>query len=485
MTTEKSKCNNKLYYIHSAITLLLMFGFQFIPPVEPLTLLGMQVLGIFLGLLYAWTFVDFTWPSLMGMVALGLTGYAPMTTIFAQGFGADLAILVFFSFVLSSYLSKVGLTQIIANWFISRPINIGRPWVLALMIFLSAYFLGAVMSLTATIIIIWSIYYKLCDAIGLKPREKYPVLVLLGIAYSAMLGYTIFPFKPMAALVLNIVTESTGLVVDSFQFISCMMIFSLICLVVYVLICKYIFRPDTGILKNDTDHFAELRGAILNKEQKVASFVTIGFIVVAVLPSILPNWPWVGVLKSLGMTGALVTALSVGIFLRLKSGEPMLDFNKVANRDISWDIVIMLVATTPISKALNSPESGVMTFIVGHLEPVVAHLSPTLFVLVFVAFCAILTQFAHNLVAAAVMTPIMCQFALALGADPILIGMMMAFVLNVGIATPGGSTPGALAYANRHWISAGQAYGYNFIIFTVNLFLVLTVGLFLMQLMIG
>lgn len=126
-----------------------------------------------------------------------------------------------------------------------------------------------------------------------------------------------------------------------------------------------------------------------------------------------------------------------------------------------------------------------MDFIVGHMNPIINGLSPLLFTLVFVTFCALLTQVAHNLVAAAVMSPIMCQFALALGADPILIAMMMAFVLTVGIATPGGSTPGALAFANRHWISAGQAYGYKFMIFIMNSILTLTVGLCLMKWFVG
>ena len=39
-----------------------MFGFGGeLPPVEPLTALGMRLIGIILGLLYGWIFIDIVW----------------------------------------------------------------------------------------------------------------------------------------------------------------------------------------------------------------------------------------------------------------------------------------------------------------------------------------------------------------------------------------------------------------------------------------
>ena len=42
------------YYLHAVVCLLIMFGFGQLPPVEPLTPLGMNLIGIFLGVLYGW-----------------------------------------------------------------------------------------------------------------------------------------------------------------------------------------------------------------------------------------------------------------------------------------------------------------------------------------------------------------------------------------------------------------------------------------------
>ena len=62
------------YYVHTAICLIIMFGFGQLPPVAPLTPLGMNLIGIFLGVLYGWVFIEIVWPSLAGLLALMLIG---------------------------------------------------------------------------------------------------------------------------------------------------------------------------------------------------------------------------------------------------------------------------------------------------------------------------------------------------------------------------------------------------------------------------
>lgn len=47
--------------IHFLVGLAIMLVFRFIPPIEPLTAIGMQILGIFVGTLYLWTTVDVLW----------------------------------------------------------------------------------------------------------------------------------------------------------------------------------------------------------------------------------------------------------------------------------------------------------------------------------------------------------------------------------------------------------------------------------------
>ena len=62
MSTALSK-RKPSYWIHMIITIGLMFFFGFIPAPEPITAYGMKILGIFLGLVWGWSFCDLAWPS--------------------------------------------------------------------------------------------------------------------------------------------------------------------------------------------------------------------------------------------------------------------------------------------------------------------------------------------------------------------------------------------------------------------------------------
>lgn len=56
------------YWIYTIIGLLFMFGFGMLPPIAPLTPVGMKVLGLFISVLFLWSTVGLAWLA-------GLHGY--------------------------------------------------------------------------------------------------------------------------------------------------------------------------------------------------------------------------------------------------------------------------------------------------------------------------------------------------------------------------------------------------------------------------
>lgn len=75
-----------LFYLHVIVYFLLTFAIGLLPPIG-VTSYGMKIIGVFLGLIYGWTFLGFVWPSLFSMVALGFTGYDTPPNIIAAGIG--------------------------------------------------------------------------------------------------------------------------------------------------------------------------------------------------------------------------------------------------------------------------------------------------------------------------------------------------------------------------------------------------------------
>ena len=104
-TPAKKSFNAPMYYLHTAICLFIMFAFGQLPPVEPLTPLGMNLIGIFFGVLYSWIFIEIVWPSLAGLLALMLIGgYKPMMLL-NKSFGDPVVQMMFFIFVFCATIS--------------------------------------------------------------------------------------------------------------------------------------------------------------------------------------------------------------------------------------------------------------------------------------------------------------------------------------------------------------------------------------------
>lgn len=475
MSEQTAQKYSPIFYVHVLVMLFFMFGFGHLPPIYPLEMLGMQVLGIFIALLYAWTFIDFIWPSLLGILALGLTEYDTMVNVFKAGFGNDTFIMVLFMFIWSEFLYQAGTIQYIAHYLVSRKVCLGRPWLFTFMIFLAAYIMGAMISLTATIIIMWSIFYEICFVCGYQKGDKWPAYGLVGIAYCSMLGYAVFPYKVVSALALSSFTAYTGLTVDFGTFVIVSFILSFLAMLLYLVVGKVFIKPDVSLLQSDTDLFLEMRSQKMTPMAKLGASTIILLLIMLLLPEYLSN-PLAALFGQLKITGSICLIVLILTVVHIE-GRPALDFVKcIRSKTVAWDMLILYVATMPCSAALSSDKTKIMDLVSYYGDSLFSHMGPMMFVIGFTLFAALLTQFAHNLVLAAVLTPIMCNFAIVAGANLTASVIMLCFALGIALATPGASSPGALVYANREWISAKRAYGYGITSVITSVIIIIVIG---------
>ena len=62
--------------LHTIVGILItLLGFV-LPPFGPVTAVGVRCLFIFIGMVYLWSTVNPLWPSMLGLILLGLSGYA-------------------------------------------------------------------------------------------------------------------------------------------------------------------------------------------------------------------------------------------------------------------------------------------------------------------------------------------------------------------------------------------------------------------------
>lgn len=59
-------------YVHPVIVIILMLIGNFVPVIEPLTRMGMQVIFIFIGMIWGWSTCGMLWPKSFGCHYVGL-----------------------------------------------------------------------------------------------------------------------------------------------------------------------------------------------------------------------------------------------------------------------------------------------------------------------------------------------------------------------------------------------------------------------------
>lgn len=457
MTKNLSSAKSIKYYLHTLVVLLLMIGFKYVPSFNPnITETGMAALGVFLGMLYGWTFLEMLWPSLLGMVLISFTGIMTVKESFLQGFGADLTLITFFIFIFAAFMDESGLNTYVANWFISRKFCIGKPWVFCGMLMYSTFILSSFTYIFAAIIIVWSIFYRIAAEASLQPKGKYVNCVMFGIVLGGSLGAIVLPFNPMSLIALGLMEKTTGITVNFLTYSVINITFCTLIVVLYCLVCKYIFRANAGQMTVKEDRFAHLRSIKMNEQQKFAAIIMCVFLAMLLLPGLFPaNWPVISQLKLLGVSGSIACVLIFLMILRKKSSngkESVGDFTNLVRRGVNWHVVILIAATMPITNALESPESGVLKAVELFLTSAIQGMNPYLAITFIAIILATVTQFTHNAVLLIVFIPMLCPLALNFGINPIVLVITLVYACQTAHVTPGASTQAAMIYANTEWI---------------------------------
>ena len=482
---SSGKKKDIVYYIHVVIILFFMFGFPQLGPFGPLSEMGMHALGIFISLLWAWTFVDFIWPSILAMVAVGLTGFMTIDQSFASGFGNATTLNIMFIFGLAAFMTASGICKTVAYWFVSRKSCIGKPYVFVTYLLFACFILGGTAGAVPTYIMAWAIIYEIADVTGFKMKDSFIAALLVGVVFSAILGTNVLPFRPFAAIALNQSRQIAGIECSFLDWAIPNLVACVATILLYILFIKFILRPNVDPLKKDEDIFAHFRtGFVINGEQKVAIALMLAIIIFASVPSFLPAGSLPKEFMSKFTIGPIIATLMALFHALHKNGKTIMDFAGSMTKGVEWPTVIMIASSMPVAEMIQSPDSGVSALINDFLTLFLGNYSPFIIAVLFILFSTILTQVAHNLVLMIVLTPILLNLAISMGFPPMPALMFLAFGCSMGLATPGASVMGAMIYANRDWISAKQAAVYTSTAVVASIIAMIATGLplaFLME----
>lgn len=469
------------YWIHSAVVVILMFCFPMLPTFSPLTDLGMRVVGIFLGCLYGWVFVGIIWPSILGLIALGFCGsFNSMTATFAAAFGGDTYLFVFFMLAFAALISMAGVTDFIAKWIISRKMAAGKPWVIAFLVYLAAYLVGALVSVMPSIVICWTLTYQLAAEFGYTNKDKYPKLMVIGVVIAALAGHCLFPFKAFAVMMLNVLNTQLGISVAFGPFTLFAFFLGFGEIIIWMLMCQFIYKPNVEPIKNSD--FVYSNDEKLTTYQKLVLLLLAVVILAMFLPGFLPDCGLRWFLKTLGNTGIVLAALGLCAFLLRMDGTPFGDIPEMIRKGVPWPTMFLLATAMTLATAITG-DTGISKLFAQALGPIFTGHGVLLFFVLMVVVTILLTNIINNVVVGMIMIPIICTFSGTLGFPPEILVVAICVICNVTFLLPSGSPIAAFLHGNSEWVTSIECQKYTllFLLFDVIwvVFLCMTLGFLL------
>ena len=449
-------------YFHTAAILLFMIAFGFLPPFGPVTPLGMQVLGIFIGMIWGWTIGETIWPSLLGLVLLGFTEGNTVTGILNTAFGNTTLQQVLFSLLFCYGITRCGLLELTAKFILSRKFAKKGPYWLCFAFWLSAAVAGAITtnSLPVTILL-WSIFYPIADKLNLPKHSPYVTIMLVCICVFSYTGAICVPYNAFMNICLGVLYAIDGsLSMDYGAYCTLMIILNAILLPVMIAFFKFIVRPKVHyeVLDNIVDAH-ELK---MNKMQKIMSVYIIILCAFMILPNMLPaEWTLIKVLKNLSVNGSFIVIMIAMTLTYAANGENLMDFAEGMIKGVPWGLYFLLLAALTISGFIASDATGIAKLLVQIVNPLLAGRSAFAFMVIMVFIGCIVTNCINNVVTITLLVPISMTFLAVNGGNPILMASLFVIILLQGIVMPAGSVLGALLHGNSEWLTPGMIYKYS------------------------
>ena len=439
------------YWIYTIIGLLFMFGFGMLPPIAPLTPVGMKVLGLFISVLFLWSTVGLAWPAFMGIIMLGVSGYCTVTEAISLSLGSSVVWQVLMFMLLAGGCTVCGLGEWIARWIISRPFLKGRPTLFVFMFFMG-FFVSSLMVLSiATILLAWNVLYNVADLVGYDRDSRFVKGMMVMTCVGAGMGEFCIPFKGWQLALCEAYTAAVGTPMNYPLFIFSGFLLGIIIVLICTLSMKYLFKHDFSKLADfDSSVLAANQGK-MTKAQIIYLFSFIFIMVITIVVSVLPaDVPIVqfinGKLTTAGLYGMIIALLC----LVKVDGEPLMDFAKVSQVGVRWEPILICAAAIPIANALTSDATGILDLFDQLLTPIFGGANVVVLIIFALVVTLVLTNLGNNTGVALFLIAITVPLAMKMGANMGLMGIVIIYSASLGLMFPGASALSALMYGQKN-----------------------------------
>jgi sodium-dependent dicarboxylate transporter 2/3/5 len=281
--------------------------------------------------------------------------------------------------------------------------------------------------------------------------------MIFGVGCATQFGGLVFPFHMVPLVVLGVASGVTGQEINFLQYMIFAWPTAIAAMLLYIAMGKYVFRFDVSQLEGMNFDVADKSKLTLNKRQKIGAIYLLLFLVLLLVPNMLPEGNVIrALLKQQGNVGLTFILLASMCWVKV-DGQPFVNIQKCAAGGIQWDIVMIFAFVLPFATLFTHEATGVSPAVISTLGPLLAGKGQFMFIILILIFAGVLTNFANNMVVGSITVTLMNMVAGGLNLDIMAVSCAIILIISFAFATPSASTASAMCFANE-WCDRKTAF---------------------------
>lgn len=438
-----------------AVCAAIIIVFWIVPPVAPITAIGMKVIGVFIGVVLMLSLVDTVWPAMLAIILLSRTGAVTVNEAISGSLGNWVIYFILMSFIMTHALNESGFTDRVVAKFMSMKIVMKSPWTFTISVGVLGLLLGAFMDQVPATAFMLAFCGRVYKELGYTGKDVYPNICNIVAVYSVNIGGAMTPIShPLAMIGIAIYEGIVGQPLSLFSYLAFGVPTGVVLFIIFCILIRVFAKPDMSNFKDFKIENVLKKQEKMDLREKIT--VIIFFLTVALwmLPGILSMFSkaaWITTLGSFGITfWAILSVVTMSIIN--VSGKPIINAKEVVNNNINWGILLFISIGVYLGSVMSFESTGIVTAIQEFVVPITQSVPPGITALILAAAAVIMTNFASNTTTVTVMTTVGVTLALGSGGNLNVVGLALVATMCGSCAyfLPSSFAPIAMLHSDEY-----------------------------------
>ncbi|WP_434511846.1 SLC13 family permease [Desulfitobacterium sp. AusDCA] len=396
--------------------------------------------------------------GILPFILIPAMGIAPVSTVFSV-LGHENNWLMIGAYIFMGALVEHGFTKRMALWLLSRKVAARSPFALMATFTFAVAILSAFLSNIACTMLFLVIGAGICEALNVSEDHPFSKSLKFSAAYASQAGGMITPIGAPNTnfLAIGLIASLAHYQIRFADWMAFGIPLGVIMLVIILIYFRGIFKMDINDLE---------RARVYSEEQlKAMGKLSIGerngliALIIATVLWLIPSGTAMIYGNNAEVTkyfDALLNGSVVALFAAVLCFLMPIDWKERkftlnwtnAERSVNWGAIIIVSTGFALGNVMNAKDVGLVAWSANSLAHVFTGAAPWLIVLGFTCIGILLTQFLPNVPAIAILVPVGVPTAIAVGLNPIALGLTVAVACQQSYAMPIAAPQMALVYGS-------------------------------------